>query len=86
MPITVKYWPATYTWVPAGTRSMPRVCAATAPRTTAGYLAVAALRNVPRATVPPSVPSSPGWAAITEMPPVLTAGTAAVRRTVAPGT
>jgi len=65
---------------------MPSVCAATAPRTTAGYRAVAALRNVPAATLPPSVLSSPGWAAYTEMPPLWMAGTAAVRRTVAPGT
>ena len=69
---------------------MPRVWAATAPSTTAGYRAVAAFRNVPAATPcsfpAPSVPSSPGWAAYTEMPPLSMAGTAAVRRTVAPGT
>ena len=65
---------------------MPRVWAATAPSTTAGYRAVAAFRNVPSATLPPSVPSSPGWAAYTEMPPLSMAGIAAVRRTVAPGT
>ncbi len=86
MPITVKYWPARYTWVAARTWSMPSVCAATAPRTTAGYLAVGADKNVPAATLPPRVASSPGWAASTEMPPLSTAGTAAVRRTVAPGT
>ena len=65
---------------------MPRVCAATAPSTTAGYRCVAALRNVPCATVPPSVASSAAWAASTEMPPVSMAGTMLVRRTVAPGT
>jgi len=86
MPVTVKYCPDRYTCVSGRTRSMPSACAATAPSTTAGYLAVAALRNVPSATLPPSVPSSPGWTAYTEMPPVSMAGTAAVRRTVASGT
>ena len=72
--------------MPGPTWSMPSACAATAPRTTAGYLAVAALMKVPVASWPPRVPSSPGWAAYTEMPPVSIAGTAALRRTVAPGT
>ena len=69
-----------------GTRLMPRVCAATAPSTTAGKCTVAWFRNVPRATLPPSVASRLVWAASTEIPPVSMLGTVAVRRTVAPGT
>ena len=65
---------------------MPSVRAATAPSTTAGKWMVAALRNTPRATRPPSVCSRLVWVASTEMPPLSTAGTTAVRRTSMPGT
>ena len=62
---------------------MPSRSAAFAPSTTAGYRAVAALRNEPVRTVPSTAASSSGSVATTPMPPVSSAGIRSVRRTVA---
>ena len=65
---------------------MPRRAAASDPSTTAGWVAVASLRNAPSATVPPTVSSSVGSVATTLMPLVRSSGMRSVRRTLTPST
>ena len=60
---------------------MPSRLAASAPRTTAGYRAVAALRNVPWARVAPRVAGREASAAVSEMPLVSMAGMSELRYT-----
>ena len=76
MPITVKYRPARYTWV-SGAHPVDAEGPARRPRRaprpgSAGWPRSGTCRAT---TLPPSVPSRPGWAASTEMPPVSMAGT-----------
>ena len=58
---------------------MPSRLAASAPRTTAGKWAVAALRKVPWAMVAPRVAGRAASVAVSEMPLVLMAGTNELR-------
>jgi len=57
IPATLNQWPPSHTLADPSARSMPSALAASAPRTTAGYRAVAALRNRPRMGWPCNVPS-----------------------------
>ena len=68
MPTTVNEVCPIHTWVPGSTT--PRRWAAFAPRTVAGYVAVASLSHVPRATEPATTSSRDCSAAMVRMPPV----------------
>ena len=79
MPTTVNPWPPIHTWVGLARLLMPSRRAVSAPRTTAGKWAVAALRKVPWARVAPRVAGRLASVAVSEMPRVLLAGTNELR-------
>jgi hypothetical protein len=81
MPVTVNQCPPIHTWAGWATLVMPSRLAAWAPRTTAGYRAVAALRKAPCATVMPRVAGRAGSAAVSAMPLVSMAGMNGLRYT-----
>ena len=81
MPTTVNQCPPIQTWVGLARLLMPSRLAASAPSTTAGKWAVAALRNVPWARVAPRVAGRAASVAVSEMPLVSMAGTNELRYT-----
>ena len=74
MPITVNGWPPIDTWVGLARLLIPSSLAVSAPSTTAGYLAVAAFKKVPWATVAPTVAGREASVALREMPLVSIVG------------
>src|SRR6266511_896373 len=85
-PTTLNHCPPNHTRTDRSAVARPSRRAALAPRTTAGYRAVAALSQAPLTTLAPTVPSRSVRAARTPMPPVSPDWIRSVRYTWTSGT